>query len=179
MWEWPGRATVENRKHLSLSREEPTRNQSSPELRRGAPACSQVIIRNRESPTDSKQHLRLPCCMRFVPERTYRSPRFRSAARTPPFRRTRAQRGSTLSVMPLVRGMRGWRHPRWDELEDGSQLGKLQQLADEIAGSSQLDRTLTRLRRQGNRYECSEASGGSRLDGFGSPKNREARNPFG
>jgi hypothetical protein len=43
--------------------------------------------------------------------------------------------------------------------ENGGQLGKLQQLADEIAGSSQLDRALAGLRRQGNRYECSEASG--------------------
>ena len=43
--------------------------------------------------------------------------------------------------------------------ENGGQLGKLQQLADEIAGSSQLERALARLRRQGNRYECSEASG--------------------
>ena len=43
--------------------------------------------------------------------------------------------------------------------ENGGQLGKLQQLADEIAGSSQLDRALARLRRQRNRYECSEASG--------------------
>jgi hypothetical protein len=32
-------------------------------------------------------------------------------------------------------------------------------LPDEIAGSSQLDRALARLRRQGNRYECSETSG--------------------
>jgi len=44
-------------------------------------------------------------------------------------------------------------------LENGGQLGELQQLADEIAGSSQLDRALACLRRQGNRYECSEASG--------------------
>jgi len=44
-------------------------------------------------------------------------------------------------------------------LENGGQLGELQQLADEIAGSSQLDRALAGLRRQGNRYECSEASG--------------------
>ena len=43
--------------------------------------------------------------------------------------------------------------------ENGGQLGKLQQLADEIAGSSQLDRAPARLRRQANRYECSEASG--------------------
>jgi len=43
--------------------------------------------------------------------------------------------------------------------ENGGQLGKLQQLADEIAGRSQRDRALARLRRQGNRYECSEASG--------------------
>src|SRR5438128_11941604 len=43
--------------------------------------------------------------------------------------------------------------------ENGGQLGKLQQLADEIAGSGQLDRALAGLRRQGNRYECSEASG--------------------
>src|ERR1700730_8996594 len=43
--------------------------------------------------------------------------------------------------------------------ENGSQLGKLEQSADEIAGSSQLDRALARLSRQGNRYECSEASG--------------------
>jgi len=45
------------------------------------------------------------------------------------------------------------------EFENGGQLGKLQQLADQIAGSSQRDRALARLRRQGNRYECSEASG--------------------
>jgi hypothetical protein len=32
-------------------------------------------------------------------------------------------------------------------------------LANEIAGSNQLDRALARLRRQGNGYECSEASG--------------------
>src|ERR1700737_1887360 len=44
-------------------------------------------------------------------------------------------------------------------LENGGQLGELQQLADEIAGSRQLDRALACLRRQGNRYECSEASG--------------------
>ena len=37
--------------------------------------------------------------------------------------------------------------------ENGGQLGKLQQLADEIAGSSQLDRALARLRRQGNRSQ--------------------------
>ncbi len=43
--------------------------------------------------------------------------------------------------------------------ENGGQLGKLQQMSDEIAGGSQLDRALARLRRQGNRYECSEASG--------------------
>ena len=43
--------------------------------------------------------------------------------------------------------------------ENGGQLGKLQQLADEMTGGSQLDRAVARLRRQGNRYECSEASG--------------------
>jgi len=43
--------------------------------------------------------------------------------------------------------------------ENGGQLGKFQQLADEIAGSGQLDRALAGLGRQGNRYECSEASG--------------------
>ena len=43
--------------------------------------------------------------------------------------------------------------------ENGGQLGKTQQVADEIAGSSQLDRALAGLGRQGNRYECSEASG--------------------
>ena len=43
--------------------------------------------------------------------------------------------------------------------ENGGQLSKLQQLADEIAGGRQRDRALARLRRQGNRYECSEASG--------------------
>ena len=43
--------------------------------------------------------------------------------------------------------------------ENGGQLSKLQQLADEIAGGSQLDRAQARLRRQGNGYECSEASG--------------------
>src|SRR5712692_1745322 len=43
--------------------------------------------------------------------------------------------------------------------ENGGQFGKLEQLADEIAGSSQLDRALARFRDQGNRYECSEASG--------------------
>src|SRR5438270_3801134 len=43
--------------------------------------------------------------------------------------------------------------------ENGGQLGKLQQLADEIAGSSQLNPELARLRGQGNRYECSKASG--------------------
>ena len=45
------------------------------------------------------------------------------------------------------------------EFEDGGQLGKVQQFADQIAGGSQLNRALARLRRQGNRYECSEASG--------------------
>src|ERR1700737_4448119 len=45
------------------------------------------------------------------------------------------------------------------EFENGGQLGKLQQLENEIAGSSQLDRALARLSRQGNRYECSETSG--------------------
>ncbi len=37
--------------------------------------------------------------------------------------------------------------------ENGGQLGKLQQLTDEIAGSSQLDRPLAGLRRQGNKHE--------------------------
>ncbi len=45
------------------------------------------------------------------------------------------------------------------DFENGGQLGKLQQLANQIAGGSQRDRALARLRRQGNRYECSEASG--------------------
>jgi hypothetical protein len=45
----------------------------------------------------------------------------------------------------------------------GGQPGKLQQLADETAGSSQRNRALARLRRQDNRYECSEAS---RVDHF-------------
>src|SRR3984893_16226151 len=43
--------------------------------------------------------------------------------------------------------------------ENGGQLSKLQQLADEIARSSQLDRALAGLRRQGNRYEGSKTSG--------------------
>ena len=43
--------------------------------------------------------------------------------------------------------------------EDGGQFGKLQQFTDQIGGGSQRDRALVRLRRQGNRYECSEASG--------------------
>src|SRR5437762_1223874 len=43
--------------------------------------------------------------------------------------------------------------------ENGGQLGQLQQLADEIAWSSQLDRALAGLRRQDTRYECSEAGG--------------------
>src|SRR6266446_9867836 len=45
------------------------------------------------------------------------------------------------------------------EFENRGQFGKLQQLADEMAGSSQLDRALAGLRRQDSRYECSEASG--------------------
>ena len=43
--------------------------------------------------------------------------------------------------------------------ENGGQLGKLQQFEDQIAGGSQRDRAQARLRRQGNGYECSEASG--------------------
>src|SRR5438309_8146169 len=43
--------------------------------------------------------------------------------------------------------------------ENGGQLGKLQQFEDQIAGSSQRDRALAGLRRQGNRYERSEAGG--------------------
>jgi hypothetical protein len=43
--------------------------------------------------------------------------------------------------------------------ENRGQLRKLQQFADEIAGGSQRDRALARLRRQGNRNKCSEASG--------------------
>src|ERR1019366_4254583 len=60
--------------------------------------------------------------------------------------------------MPLLHRGGGGSRQGGIEFENRGQLGKLQQLADEIAGGCQLDRALG-LRRQGNRYERSESSG--------------------
>src|SRR6266699_6482632 len=74
-------------------------------------------------------------------------------------RRLTSRRVSGLSCRSLSTGCDGGGIQGGMNFENGGQLGKLQQLADEIAGSSQLDRALAGLGRQGNRYECSEASG--------------------
>src|ERR1022692_858133 len=60
--------------------------------------------------------------------------------------------------MPLVQGCDSGSLQGGKDFENRGQLGKLQYLADKIAGGSQRDRALPGLRRQGNRYKCSESS---------------------
>ena len=55
--------------------------------------------------------------------------------------------------------MQGSLHPRWDRVENRGQFGKLQQLADEMAGSSQRDGAPASLRCHRNGNEFSKASG--------------------
>src|SRR6266699_880813 len=74
-------------------------------------------------------------------------------------RRLTSRRVSGLSCRSLSTGCDGGGIQGGMNFENGGQLGKLQQFADQIAGSSQRDRALAGLRRQGNRYKCSEASG--------------------
>src|SRR6266571_5817571 len=73
-------------------------------------------------------------------------------------RRLTSRRVSGLSCRSLSTGCDGGGIQGGMNFENGGQLGKLQQFADQIAGSSQRDRALAGLRRQGNRYKCSEAS---------------------
>src|SRR5438552_153382 len=74
-------------------------------------------------------------------------------------RRLTSRRVSGLSCRSLSTGCDGGGIQGGMDFENGGQLGKLQQLANQIAGGSQRDPALARLCRQGNRYECSEASG--------------------
>src|SRR6266699_3592170 len=74
-------------------------------------------------------------------------------------RRLTSRRVSGLSCRSLSTGGDGGGIQGGMNFENGGQLGKLQQFEDQIAGGSQRDRAQARLRRQGNGYECSEASG--------------------
>src|SRR6266566_6605638 len=72
-------------------------------------------------------------------------------------RRLTSRRVSGLSCRSLSTGCDGGGIQGGMNFENGGQLGKLQELADEIAGSGQLDRALAGLGRQGSRYERPEA----------------------